>query len=324
MGIGVALGDQHFCDAGKLGGGLGRALGALAATGDQHVDLGAQLGGRGQRLVGGVLQRGVFVFGNQQRGHQRTPASFLSFDTSSATSLTLTPPLRPGGSVVLRISRCAREIDAVIGGALVGDRLLLRLHDVGQAGVARLVQPQIGSYDRRALQFQGLQAAIDLARHLEIGTIDFELGGKGRLRPSEQRRQHLAGLVEIVVDRLLAENDEAGFLFVDDGLEDLGHRQRFDVTLGLDQDAAVGAHGETGADGFGGLGRADRHHHDLGCLAGLSQAQGFLDGNFVERIYRHLDVGQFDARSVALDADLDVVIDDPLYRHQNLHRPSFA
>ena len=155
-------------------------------------------------------------------------------------------------------------------------------------------------------------------------SVDFELGGKGRLRPAEQRRQHLAGLVGIVVDRLLAENDQAGLLLVGDGLEDLGDRQRLDIALGLDQDAAVGAHGEAGADGFGGLRRTDRHHHHLGRLAGFLQPQGFLDGDFVERIHRHLDVGEFDARSVALDADLDVVIDHPLYRHQNLHRSSFA
>src|SRR5207244_8930657 len=47
------------------------------------------------------------------------------------------------------------------------------------------------------------------------------------------------------------------------------------------------------------------------------------DGDFVERIHRHLDVGELDARSVALDADLDVVVDDPLYRHKNLHRSFF-
>src|SRR5665647_3952072 len=70
------------------------------------MNLGAKRGGGGQRLVGGILQQGVVVFGNQQRGHQITPASFLSFETSSATSLTLTPALRPPGSVVLMISRC--------------------------------------------------------------------------------------------------------------------------------------------------------------------------------------------------------------------------
>ena len=106
VGIGIALGDQHLGDAGELRRRFGRSLGALAATGDQHVNLGTQLGGRGQRLVGGVLEGLVVVFGNQQRGHQRTPASVLSFEISSATSLTLTPPLRPGGSMVLSTSRC--------------------------------------------------------------------------------------------------------------------------------------------------------------------------------------------------------------------------
>ena len=106
VGVSFALGDQHLLDAGEPGRGLGRRLGALAAAGDQHMHVAAQLGRGGQRLVGGVLQGVVVVFGNQQRRHQSTPASVLSFDTSSATSFTLTPPLRPGGSDVLRISRC--------------------------------------------------------------------------------------------------------------------------------------------------------------------------------------------------------------------------
>jgi len=72
------------------------------------------------------------------------------------------------------------------------------------------------------------------------------------------------------------------------------------------------------------LRRTDRDHHHLGCLAGLFQAQGFLDGDFIERIHRHLDIGEFNAGSVALDPDLDVVIDHPFHRHQNLHRPSFV
>src|SRR5882762_3540528 len=105
--IGRAFGEQNFCNAFQLRGSFGRGLGAFAAAGDENVDLGAKFGRGRQRLVGGVLQRRMVVFGNQQRGHHKTPASFLSFDTSSATSLTLTPPLRPGGSEVLRISRCA-------------------------------------------------------------------------------------------------------------------------------------------------------------------------------------------------------------------------
>src|SRR5215475_6860103 len=71
------------------------------------MHIGAELFGSRQRLVGDVLQGFVVVFGNQQRRHlQRTPASFFSLDTRSATSLTLTPPLRPGGSDVFSTSRC--------------------------------------------------------------------------------------------------------------------------------------------------------------------------------------------------------------------------
>ena len=127
-----------------------RRPGALA--GDQHMDVAAERLGGGQRLVGGVLERGVVVFGKQQRGHQSTPASFLSLATSSATMPTLMPALRPGGSVVLSTFRRGVISTPKSAGVFVVERLLLRLHDVGQRGVARLVQAQIGGDDRRQLQ----------------------------------------------------------------------------------------------------------------------------------------------------------------------------
>src|SRR5215510_6602321 len=69
--------------------------------------------------------------------------------------------------------------------------------------------------------------------------------------------------------------------------------------------------------------RSDRGHHDFSGLARFLQAQRLLDGDFVERIHRHHDIGEFDARSVTLDADLDVEVDHPLYRNKNLHRSFF-
>ena len=87
----------------------------------------------------------------------------------------------------------------------------------------------------------------------------------------------------------------------------------------LHQDAAVGAHGERGADGLGRLLRADRNRDDLGRLAGFLQPDRLFDRDLVERIHRHLDVGKLDARAVRLDADFDVVVDDPFDGHQDLH-----
>src|SRR5438045_802238 len=85
-----STGALPLLDASELGGGIGGSLGA-GTTCDQHMHVAAELAGGGQRLVGGVLEVTCFVFGNQQRSHQRTPASVFSLETSSATSFTLTP-----------------------------------------------------------------------------------------------------------------------------------------------------------------------------------------------------------------------------------------
>ena len=93
-----------------------------------------------------------------------------------------------------------------------------------------------------------------------------ELGSERALRPAEQRREHLTGLIAVVVDGLLAEDDEVGLLGLDDALEDLGDCERLDRRAfgGLDEDAAVGADGESGAQSFLRLRRADRDGDDLG------------------------------------------------------------
>ena len=139
------------------------------------------------------------------------------------------------------------------------------------------------------------------------------------MRPAEQAREHLAGLIAIVVDRLLAHDDEVGAFILDHALQHLGDAERLDQRIGLHQDGAVGAHGERGAERILRFDRADRHGDDLGRLAALLDANRFLDGDFVERVHRHLDVGEIDPAAVRLDADLDVEVDDTLHRNKNLH-----
>ena len=62
---------------------------------------------------------------------------------------------------------------------------------------------------------------------------------------------------------------------------------------------------------------------DLVGLPGLSQPERLLDRNLVERIHRHLHVRELDAAAVRLHPDLDVVVDHPLDRDQDLHGFSF-
>ena len=87
---------------------------------------------------------------------------------------------------------------------------------------------------------------------------ELELEGEGALRPAQQGGQHLAGLVGVVVDGLLAEDDEVRrFLASTTALRILATASGSTAVSVLHQDAAVGAHGERGAQGLRGLRGAD-------------------------------------------------------------------
>ena len=137
-------------------------------------------------------------------------------------------------------------------------------------------------------------------------------------QPSE-RRQHLAGLVAVVVDRLLAEDDQLRLFPVGHRLQQLGHRQRLQFGVAFDQDAAVGADRQRGAQGFLALRHAARDRHHFARLAGFLQPHRLFHRDFVERIHRHLDVGDIDAGTVRFHPDLDVVVDHALDWNQYLH-----
>ena len=92
------------CFARRLDSICGRS-GIAARAGNQHMHV-AQARHGGQGFRHGVNRQSAFVhIGNQKNGHQITPASSLSFAISSATEATLTPALRPAGSVVFTIDR---------------------------------------------------------------------------------------------------------------------------------------------------------------------------------------------------------------------------
>ena len=124
-------------------------------------------------------------------------------------------------------------------------------------------------------------------------TLDGDRVGKGALRPPEQRGEHLPHLIAIVVDRLLAGDDQAGGLLVGNRLDQLGHRQRLDLIIALHQNGAIRAHRQRRAQRLGGLGRPNRHRHDLDHHAVLLQANGLLDRDLVERVHlRHWHGGR--------------------------------
>src|SRR5262249_4106366 len=75
------------------------------AAGDEDVNVAADLLRGRDDMEGGGLQRSAVVLGDQKRRHgQITLASLRSLATSSATSATLPPPLRFGGSTTLSVA----------------------------------------------------------------------------------------------------------------------------------------------------------------------------------------------------------------------------
>ncbi|MNR28315.1 hypothetical protein D3C85_1456310 [compost metagenome] len=106
---------------------------------------------------------------------------------------------------------------------------------------------------------------------------------------------------------------------VDQGLEQLGHGQGLEFDVGQHMDGAVGANRHGGAQGFLALGHAAGHGDDFGDHALFLEAHGLFDGDFVKRVHAHLDVGDIDARTVGLHADLDVVVHHAFDWDQYLH-----
>ena len=66
-------------------------------------------------------------------------------------------------------------------------------------------------------------------------------------------------------------------------------------------------------------GHWQRADNDLARFALFLQPYGFFDGDLVERVDRHFDIGEIDARPVGLDPDGDIEVDHPFDGDENLH-----
>jgi hypothetical protein len=146
---------------------------------------------------------------------------------------------------------------------------------------------------------------------------DHDLGSEGGLRPAQQRCQHLAGLVGVVVDRLLAEDDELRRFLLRHGREQLGYRQRLQIDVGLDQDGAIGADGHRGAQGFLASRDAAGNGDHLRRGTRFLEAHRLFHSDLVEGVHRHFHIRQIDTSAVCLDANLDVVVNHALDRDED-------
>ena len=81
---------------------------------------------------------------------------------------------------------------------------------------------------------------------MAVSPVYLEFGGKGRLWTIPERGEHLGGLAVIVIDRLLAQQHQAGLLPLDQREHGPGEAEWLQVGRGFDLDGAVCAHGQAG------------------------------------------------------------------------------
>ncbi len=159
-----------------------------------------------------------------------------------------------------------------------------------------------------------------------VGELDLRC--EGCLRPVPQCRQHLARLVVVVVDRLLAEDDEERLLAFDEIEQHARQVERLERRIRDHVQRALRAHGERVAQCGLAIRGADGGDHDLVGAAAFLDTQCFLDGDGIEGIDAQLDAVERDTRAIGLHADAYVVVDDAFDCDENPSGlrtvPSFA
>ena len=108
-----------------------------------------------------------------------------------------------------------------------------------------------------------LAPALERLCSLESSSTRPHLGRRCRLRPAQEAREHLPGLVAVVVDRLLAKEHNVGLFLVDDGLEDAGDAKRLDGVVVLHVYSTVGPHSQGRSNSLLALHRANGDDHHL-------------------------------------------------------------
>src|SRR4030067_1026820 len=177
--------------------------------------------------------------------------------------------------------------------------LLLLLHDPGERGVARLIQPQVGRDHRRQRHPDRLEAPVHLAGDVRLLPVlrELDLLPQRRLRQGENRRQDLPPLVVVVVDGLLPHDDEVRLLLLHRLRHQPGDAQTVQFLRRLHEDSTVRPPCRGGSDLLLALLRADRQDHHLPAPL-LPDPAALPHPDPSSRVDHHLDVLQDDSAPV--------------------------
>ena len=118
------------------------------------------------------------------------------------------------------------------------------------------------------------------------------------------------GLVVVVVDGLLAEDDEERLFAFHELEQHARDVERLERRVGNHVQRALRTHGQRIAQRGLAIRGSDGGDDDFVGAPALLDAQGFFDGDGIEGIDAELDAVERDARAIGLHADANVVVDD--------------
>src|SRR5690554_2703244 len=318
MTVNSVVGNQYLVHAFCLGSGF--SDGAYVLTGNQHVDVTTDGLGSRYNIQGSLLEAAVVVFSNYQDAHLDHLRFVLQFVHQLSYVSHLDTSLACSRGFDLQGGQARGDFNTQIGGAHGVQRLLLGLHDVRQRSIARLVQTQVSGNNRRQVQSNSHQTAVYFAGYVNLFAINNHFRSESALAHASQSGQHLASLVVVGIDGLLAKNNQLRLFFLNNSLQQLGRFEGLNFFVSLDVDTTVSTQSQSSTDLLLSSFRSNGYNNDFTGNALLFQTNRFFHSDFAERVHCHLDVGEVNTGVVRLDAHLHVVVDNSFYSDQNLHR----
>src|SRR5690606_27241748 len=267
-----------------------------------------------------LFQAAVVVFSNYQDAHLDHLRFVLQFIHQLSYVSHLDTSLACSRGFDFQGGQASGNVNAQVSRRHGVQRLLLGFHDVRQRSVARLIQTQVCGNNRRQVQSNCHQTAVYFAGYVNLVTVNNHFRGEGALAHASRTSQHLASLVVVGIDGLLAKNNQLGLFSLNNGLQQLGRFEGLNFFVSLDVDTTVSTQSQGSTNLLLRSLRANGYNNDFTGNALLFQTNRFFNCDFAERVHCHLDVGEINAGVVRLDAHLHVVVDNSFYSDQNLHR----
>ena len=188
----------------------------------------------------------------------------------------------------------------------------------------RLVQSLLGRDDAGQVELDDLVPPLDLAPGRHVAPVDVERRDDRRAWQLQQFGHHGGHLHVVVVDRLLAEQQEVELHVTQCVRERASHDEAVRRGIGAEQQRLVRPHGERGAERFLRRVGTQADDGDFPFPRCLPAGDRLFEGELVVRVHDVLHAGRIEGTTVRADIDARLRVGDALHAHDGFHGNSIS